>query len=143
VQLRACLQERFGLTVTCDLLPGGREVAVTNANKAQYVALVTEYHMTTDIRAQIDAFIEVRAGLRGEGRAEGAGRAEPRAPDPCEARCLPARAPVDARASAARALTPSLSLALSARARPPSRPLPFPPAPPPPSLSFPRRACVC
>jgi E3 ubiquitin-protein ligase HUWE1 len=48
--------DRFGETVTVDLVPNGRNLAVTDENKEEYVHLVTAQRMTKDIQRQIDAF---------------------------------------------------------------------------------------
>jgi hypothetical protein len=42
-----------------ELVPGGREVKVTEANKHEYVNLIARHRMTTSIKAQI----QVRCGL--------------------------------------------------------------------------------
>ena len=36
----------------------GRNIAVTNENKEEYVKLVTDLKMTTAIKSQIDSFLE-------------------------------------------------------------------------------------
>uniref|UniRef100_A0A251J556 HECT-type E3 ubiquitin transferase n=1 Tax=Manihot esculenta TaxID=3983 RepID=A0A251J556_MANES len=41
-----------------ELIPGGRNVKVTEENKHQYVDLVAEHRLTTAIRPQINAFLE-------------------------------------------------------------------------------------
>ncbi|KAE8709850.1 E3 ubiquitin-protein ligase UPL2 [Hibiscus syriacus] len=41
-----------------ELIPGGRNIKVTEENKHQYVDLVAEHHLTTAIRPQINAFLE-------------------------------------------------------------------------------------
>jgi len=40
------------------LIPGGRNIKVTEENKHQYVDLVAEHRLTTAIRPQINAFLE-------------------------------------------------------------------------------------
>jgi len=40
-----------------DLIPNGRNIPVTNANKEEFVTLITEYKMTKAIKEQIDAFL--------------------------------------------------------------------------------------
>ncbi|SJX63680.1 related to ubiquitin-protein ligase 1 [Sporisorium reilianum f. sp. reilianum] len=49
--------EEFGETKVIDLKPNGSTVAVTEANKQEYVRLVTEQRLTNSIRSQIDAFL--------------------------------------------------------------------------------------
>lgn len=41
-----------------ELIPGGRNIKVTEENKHQYVDLVAEHRLTTAIRPQITAFLE-------------------------------------------------------------------------------------
>lgn len=41
-----------------ELIPGGRNIRVTEENKQQYVNLVAEHRLTTAIRPQINAFLE-------------------------------------------------------------------------------------
>ncbi len=47
----------FGNTIVVDLKDNGRNVAVTEANKVEYVALITEQRLTTAIKQQIDQFL--------------------------------------------------------------------------------------
>ncbi|EQC32390.1 hypothetical protein SDRG_10135 [Saprolegnia diclina VS20] len=47
----------FGKLDVVDLIPNGRHIQVTDANKMEYVKLVTHHRMATGIRAQIDAFL--------------------------------------------------------------------------------------
>lgn len=42
----------------CELIPGGRNIRVTEDNKHKYVDLVAEHRLTTAIRPQINAFLE-------------------------------------------------------------------------------------
>lgn len=48
----------FGVEKVMDLLPNGRNIPVTEENKAEYVRLVTEVRMTKAIEKQIEAFKE-------------------------------------------------------------------------------------
>ncbi|ORE21321.1 hypothetical protein BCV71DRAFT_241689 [Rhizopus microsporus] len=48
----------FGTKETIDLKPNGRNIPVTEANKHEYVALVTEQKLTTAIKDQINAFVQ-------------------------------------------------------------------------------------
>jgi len=41
-----------------ELIPGGRNIKVTEENKHQYVDLVAEHRLTTAIRPQINSFLE-------------------------------------------------------------------------------------
>ncbi|XP_021283908.1 E3 ubiquitin-protein ligase UPL2-like [Herrania umbratica] len=51
------LYERTQVT-DYELIPGGRNIKVTEENKHQYVDLVAEHRLTTAIRPQINAFLE-------------------------------------------------------------------------------------
>ncbi|CAI9291735.1 unnamed protein product [Lactuca saligna] len=42
-----------------ELIPGGRNIRVTDENKHEYVDLIAEHRLTTAIRPQINAFLEV------------------------------------------------------------------------------------
>jgi E3 ubiquitin-protein ligase HUWE1 len=53
------LNPKLSLQVTdCELIPGGRNIRVTEENKHQYVDRVAEHRLTTAIRPQINAFLE-------------------------------------------------------------------------------------
>ena len=41
-----------------DLIPGGADVDVTDANKREYIRLIAQHRLTSSIRAQIDSFLE-------------------------------------------------------------------------------------
>jgi E3 ubiquitin-protein ligase HUWE1 len=41
-----------------DLIPGGKNIPVTNENKMDYVEKLTFYKLYTSIREQVDAFLE-------------------------------------------------------------------------------------
>jgi len=41
-----------------ELIPGGRDIRVTEENKHEYVDKVAEHRLTTAIRPQIEAFME-------------------------------------------------------------------------------------
>lgn len=41
-----------------ELIPGGRNIKVTEENKHEYVDLIAEHRLTTAIRPQINAFLE-------------------------------------------------------------------------------------
>lgn len=49
--------DRFGETITVDLKPGGRDVAVTNENKAEYVQLLVEWRVQRRVEDQFKAFL--------------------------------------------------------------------------------------
>lgn len=62
--LQACLNDLLTLVFCCllqivELVPGGRDVKVTEANKHEYVNLIARHRMTTSIKAQI----QVSCGL--------------------------------------------------------------------------------
>ena len=46
----------FGSMEVVDLIPNGREVDVTNSNKAEYVRLLTQQRMFKSIEEQVNAF---------------------------------------------------------------------------------------
>ena len=50
--------EEFGETKVIELKPDGANIPVTDANKHEYVRLVTEQRLTNSIRSQIDAFLQ-------------------------------------------------------------------------------------
>jgi len=50
--------ERFGVTETIDLIPGGRDIAVTQDNKQEYVRLVVEYRLIKSVQEQLDRLLE-------------------------------------------------------------------------------------
>lgn len=47
----------YGQNVVLDLMEGGRNVIVTDSNKAEYVQLIAHYHMTAACRPQLEAFL--------------------------------------------------------------------------------------
>jgi E3 ubiquitin-protein ligase HUWE1 len=49
--------DEFGRTKIIDLKPNGRNIAVTEENKFEYVKLITEQKLITAIKQQIDAFL--------------------------------------------------------------------------------------
>lgn len=55
----SCLIDIYIPQVTdYELIPGGRNIRVTEENKHEYVDLVAEHRLTTAIRPQINAFME-------------------------------------------------------------------------------------
>ena len=50
--------QEFGKTETKDLKPDGVNIAVTEANKREYVQLACQMKMTVSIRVQIKSFLE-------------------------------------------------------------------------------------
>ncbi|KAL1920700.1 uncharacterized protein VTP21DRAFT_1077 [Calcarisporiella thermophila] len=50
--------DRFGERVTVDLKPDGRNIAVTEENKKEYVELMTEWRITKRVQEQFHAFAE-------------------------------------------------------------------------------------
>ena len=44
--------------VIVDLKPNGRNIAVTDENKDEYIQLIAEYRLTTSIKEQLHAFLE-------------------------------------------------------------------------------------
>jgi E3 ubiquitin-protein ligase NEDD4 len=49
--------EKFGERRTIDLIPRGRDIPVTNENKAQYIELVTEWKIMKRVEEQFNAFM--------------------------------------------------------------------------------------
>lgn len=50
--------DQLGVMVLVDLKPNGRNIAVTDDNKDEYIQLIAEYRLTTSIKDQLDAFLE-------------------------------------------------------------------------------------
>lgn len=48
----------FGRNFTKELLPNGKDIAVTDANKTEYVRLLAHHHMTASVQGQLEAFLE-------------------------------------------------------------------------------------
>jgi len=48
----------FGKTEVVELVPGGKNIKVTEANKREYVNLITRHRMTTSIKGQLQAFLQ-------------------------------------------------------------------------------------
>lgn len=48
----------FGQMKVIDLIPDGRNIAVTQENKVEYVRRITEQKLTKSIQDQIDAFLQ-------------------------------------------------------------------------------------
>ena len=51
--------EYFGRKDTYELKPGGKNIAVTEENKREYVSLMCKYKMTNAIKDQIHNFLQV------------------------------------------------------------------------------------
>eukprot|EP00842_Homolaphlyctis_polyrhiza_P001221 jgi/Hompol1/209/HPOL_005277-RA len=50
--------ERFGETITVELKPGGKDIQVTDENKAEYVQLMVEWRISRRVEEQCRAFSE-------------------------------------------------------------------------------------
>ncbi|GAA5851451.1 hypothetical protein JCM3766R1_000331 [Sporobolomyces carnicolor] len=50
-------REEFGVVETVDLIPNGRNVAVTNENKGEYVRLIADQRLSIEIKDQMDALL--------------------------------------------------------------------------------------
>jgi E3 ubiquitin-protein ligase HUWE1 len=50
--------EAFGVTEVHDLVPNGREIAVTEENKHEYVRLVVEHKLLTSVQEQMQEFLK-------------------------------------------------------------------------------------
>ncbi|KAF6829938.1 E3 ubiquitin-protein ligase huwe1 [Colletotrichum plurivorum] len=49
--------DEFGVTRTIDLLPGGRDIPVTEENKHDYVRLVVEHKLLSSVKEQMEHFL--------------------------------------------------------------------------------------
>lgn len=49
--------DKFGVVETIDFIPNGREVAVTEENKHEYVRLMVEWRLTGSVKEQLDEFL--------------------------------------------------------------------------------------
>lgn len=47
-------RDDFGVVETVDLIPNGRNIAVTNENKAEYVRQITDQRLSVEIKDQMD-----------------------------------------------------------------------------------------
>lgn len=62
--------DEFGVTNVVDLIPSGREVAVTEENKHDYVRLVVEHKLLSSVKEQMESFLRgkfLRKHYLGEG----------------------------------------------------------------------------
>jgi len=50
-------EDHFGKKETTELVPGGEDIDVSDANKAVYVDLVVKHRLTSRIRMQLDSFL--------------------------------------------------------------------------------------
>jgi len=50
--------EQFGQMKVEDLIPGGRDIPVTDENKREYVRLIVEHKLVTSIKEQLDNFLK-------------------------------------------------------------------------------------
>jgi len=50
--------QKFGRTEVVDLIPNGRNIAVTDDNKHDYISRIAHHRMTAAIKAQIDSFLQ-------------------------------------------------------------------------------------
>ncbi|GAA6006127.1 hypothetical protein JCM11491_002040 [Sporobolomyces phaffii] len=51
-------REEFGVVETVDLIPNGRNIAVTNENKGEYVRLIADQRLSIEIKDQMDALLK-------------------------------------------------------------------------------------
>lgn len=58
------VSDDFGAERVVDLIPDGRNVAVTEANKHEYVRLVTEYRLHASVKEQMENFLKGMFVLR-------------------------------------------------------------------------------
>ncbi|KAH8601879.1 hypothetical protein B0O99DRAFT_680995 [Bisporella sp. PMI_857] len=50
--------DKFGVVETIDFIPNGRNIAVTEGNKAEYVRLMVEWKLTGSVKEQLDEFLK-------------------------------------------------------------------------------------
>lgn len=50
--------EEFGVAKVVDLVPGGRDIPVTEENKHEYIRLVVDYKLITSIKEQMEQFLK-------------------------------------------------------------------------------------
>ena len=50
--------DKFGVVETIDFIPDGRNIAVTNDNKYEYVRLMVEWKLTGSVKEQLDEFLK-------------------------------------------------------------------------------------
>lgn len=50
--------DEFGVTNVVDLIPNGREIAVTEENKSEYVRLVVEHKLLSSVKDQMENFLK-------------------------------------------------------------------------------------
>ncbi|KAK0674563.1 hypothetical protein QBC41DRAFT_2733 [Cercophora samala] len=50
--------DEFGVTKTVDLIPDGRNIAVTEENKSEYVRLIVEHKLLTSVKDQMEHFLK-------------------------------------------------------------------------------------
>lgn len=51
-------EDQFGVLVTIDLKPDGRDIPVTDENKMEYIELVVRWRIGKRVEEQKDAFLE-------------------------------------------------------------------------------------
>ena len=56
--------EEFGVTNVVDLTPGGRDIAVTEENKHEYVRLVVEHKLLSSVKEQMENFLKGKHASR-------------------------------------------------------------------------------
>ena len=57
-------RDDFGITEIVDLIVDGRNVAVTNENKAEYVRLIADHRLTSEIKDQISVSFEIKFNFK-------------------------------------------------------------------------------
>lgn len=53
----------FGRKEVVELVPGGKDLKLTEANKREYVNLLARHRMTTSIKAQVGLFLALALAL--------------------------------------------------------------------------------
>ncbi|CDW95491.1 hypothetical protein [Sporisorium scitamineum] len=55
--------EEFGVSMTCELIPGGANIPVTNLNRMEYIYRISHYRLSTQIQHQCNAFFNGLADM--------------------------------------------------------------------------------
>lgn len=56
-QMQADVLLDLGVSRTVDLIPNGRDIAVTDSNRFRYITLISHYRLNTQLREQCAAFV--------------------------------------------------------------------------------------
>jgi E3 ubiquitin-protein ligase HUWE1 len=56
--------DKFGVVETIDFIPNGRNIAVTEENKHEYVRLMVEWRLTGSVKEQLDEFLKGKLSMQ-------------------------------------------------------------------------------